>query len=1248
MLAHAAAICITCLRAPALAQGLPGPTLKSLSSSETTTSLLLSQYAKPAGTNAPGDPFNPVLTSGTPSSSAPQISDITRHALPGDGVVILGDKIAVNPTGLSSAWVFGLSGPSPAVGTLLQAELLKTGSSSLMPVISGSFNYGMVLVWLKNAAGYSYPVRVNATEAWWLDKINTTPGSTVQVFGRNLSHGEGITTSYVHIRPWGDASNTPSISCTVSNVNPYHVSFQIPATATTGTDYEVWVHNGHGGDYGWSGRLRLSIDAITTVTNTNPHWELGVTTNVAAYGLALTPPVQTGTGGDDTTVIQAAISATPAGGTIYFPTGTYNISSRVACAKKLRFLGPPTGGGATIQNLDPSYSGTNLYLLHLQGFPISLENLSVNCSATTALIASVRIASASANPTGRGVNISNCTFTIRKDSPIHGIDFYLADDVAVKNCNFTLGEALFFSKDRRVEISGNTFKGNVDTVVTGALGYWSASELNCSGNWFGPNNRTFSSGTTYSNREGLYRAVVIQNASGFSENTYIANNTTYNVGPYLGTFSNSGENILLETGTMTYTGYPTSVSADGMTLTFGASPTQLPTTANQLVTDTPGNTQGACVYVDSGPGAGQWRKITASDSTTVTINRPWDVIPLSGTGNSRIVVTRMSARSVIYNNDLSSTSDENNNSLPDYIEQYSNGAQVGVSLYGAQAETVVASNRITNMAQGIYVLGSSRSITGSDFGGNDSSFVVDPVSNLYVYDNSIAGVGRGIVSFTSATPVSGGRGGFSNPDCGPCLLHQVIAHNRIASAAQTGVELNRASEAVSWIWPFDQESLIQGNSILDSGTGCAVGVEETDNAFYANTIDRSSFLATAVGFDFSPNKYNKDVKKKSRLALNSVADTIPVEFKGTVPWSIDYGFNESGTILSDITPITITSNLGNLGGSGTATGFGGGSVVFGPDNYPASGVFSAQFNDTNTIGGFAAKGGLFSAAFPGASGDFTVMFSLRLTGTQAVNDVILNTLGGVRVYVASTPRTIRIEAGGAYLIRSLADGIWTHIAVSYSHLLGLAPNFSAVKFYVDGLSVDAGQQNFALDSTFSAQTAYFGAQSDGTNPINGALDNIVFTDWAMGHMEVRDFAQRAGFQAISSGSPLDSDGDSIPDGWESQYGLDPFNSTDATQDADGDEISNLNEYLAGTDPLNSADYLHIASLTTTGANRADVMIVFKTAVGKSYRIERTDSLPAFTWQTVGDIVGTGSNAEIQDVGAVLAAPRRFYRCRLLP
>jgi len=49
-------------------------------------------------------------------------------------------------------------------------------------------------------------------------------------------------------------------------------------------------------------------------------------------------------------------------------------------------------------------------------------------------------------------------------------------------------------------------------------------------------------------------------------------------------------------------------------------------------------------------------------------------------------------------------------------------------------------------------------------------------------------------------------------------------------------------------------------------------------------------------------------------------------------------------------------------------------------------------------------------------------------------------------------------------------------------------------------------------------------------------------------------------------SVVDTDGDFMPDSWEAQYGLNPYDSSDAILDADNDHYTNFEEYSAGTDP----------------------------------------------------------------------------------
>ena len=50
------------------------------------------------------------------------------------------------------------------------------------------------------------------------------------------------------------------------------------------------------------------------------------------------------------------------------------------------------------------------------------------------------------------------------------------------------------------------------------------------------------------------------------------------------------------------------------------------------------------------------------------------------------------------------------------------------------------------------------------------------------------------------------------------------------------------------------------------------------------------------------------------------------------------------------------------------------------------------------------------------------------------------------------------------------------------------------------------------------------------------------------------------------GACADSDGDGMPDEFESRYGLDPDDGSDASRDPDGDGFTNIEEYVNGTEP----------------------------------------------------------------------------------
>jgi hypothetical protein len=58
---------------------------------------------------------------------------------------------------------------------------------------------------------------------------------------------------------------------------------------------------------------------------------------------------------------------------------------------------------------------------------------------------------------------------------------------------------------------------------------------------------------------------------------------------------------------------------------------------------------------------------------------------------------------------------------------------------------------------------------------------------------------------------------------------------------------------------------------------------------------------------------------------------------------------------------------------------------------------------------------------------------------------------------------------------------------------------------------------------------------------------------------------------IGNNADTDDDGDTMPDEYELEHGLDPLNSNDATGDADNDGVSNINEFELGTSPSDPSD-----------------------------------------------------------------------------
>jgi hypothetical protein len=793
---------------------LPAPVLS-------TSPVLSYQYSRPADNpTSPGDVFTPNL-GGTPAANAPVLSGVTAQADPDSSFVIQGSNF---PT-TGNVWVY--SQTTSGDGSFFQPNIISSDSTTATATITAGKPYGMYLTWVVNSQGNSYPVRINAANVTWISKTEAVAGSSVSLYGSNLSYQNGESVSYVYLRPWGAPSSTPSVPAQVTVANPYKVTFTLPSNLTANTDYEVWLHNGHGGQYGWSGPQKIHIDT------SNPYSWNGTVHDVTAYGADRTGA------NDSYSAICTAINAASSGDTIYFPSGTYKISSRIYDDTKSLYFKGQDKSNTTIYNA-PTFTDPYNSPLYVSAFPTKFTDLSFLDDKTSGGAPIFIMAKGDNYPVNpKGLIIDNCIFTRQSrqslDSSLSDtVSISHVDDFTLSNCSFTVPMGPLVTGCNRVFINNNIGYGNwiLSSTDGPSLFHFNFNNMmDVSNNQiYGKDKLTDASGTLVNGDQSFCRSMVFQLPGGASKDIYIADNTGDRVGD---PNTNVGEEILFEDPYRFYDGTPTSVTATGLTF---SSPGW---TVSQLAE--------AAITIVNGAGEGQTRHIVSATDTAITIDKPWDINPDTG---SRIMIYDAFENVAVYRNNI--------NGCNNFIDHPN--ATAGIQAYGNMLNFWVVRNTFSNLMSGVRCTPHFTNLTGYSDPSN-ATFAV--FTGTIIANNQITNVRAGIELLLSYNGNSNSgtipmHVSFNNIIRGNTVTNSLLSTDSLLTGiGGNGISVGSEYRTYTvwqpnncWLGDWVKNTIVENNTIHNAATAYVrMQRHQGETVIRNNTFDGSNASTDGIVYD---------------------------------------------------------------------------------------------------------------------------------------------------------------------------------------------------------------------------------------------------------------------------------------------------------------------------------------------------------------------------------------------------------------
>jgi len=208
-------------------------------------------------------------------------------------------------------------------------------------------------------------------------------------------------------------------------------------------------------------------------------------------------------------------------------------------------------------------------------------------------------------------------------------------------------------------------------------------------------------------------------------------------------------------------------------------------------------------------------------------------------------------------------------------------------------------------------------------------------------------------------------------------------------------------------------------------------------------------------------------------------------------------------------------------------------------------------------------------------------------------------------------------------------------------------SYTVVTRFTDTLTANSNLFSILIDGAFQTRTRYrFQDQTGGDGK------NELRFDWS-GMTSGQHFIQvlfngdglnleASRLVNVTVTGVTDADGDGLPDSWETQFGLDPNDSTGvngANGDGDGDGFINIQEYLAGTNPQNPESLLRITQLSNGGRR-----VTWESVPGRNYQVYSAPEI-TYAFEPISAAITAFQGTTSYTNNAPLTA-REFYRVRV--